>query len=192
MCWRPRRESNPPPPVRQTGARTSGRRGRDERAWWWCAGEDSHLHKRGPHAQRGAARGLHAAGFTDRPSRRAFRHACLACHAYSVFKVRVPDLRVKKKGAWRRQAPCQLLMLSESSSRSRKGSLRPGDARFDSHRMRACALAGRLARGRARAGPASRLRLPTSSSSCSCSSWQRQHMRSRDALSSSQFDQWSY
>jgi hypothetical protein len=30
----------------------------------------------------------------------------LACHAYSVFKVRSRILRAKRKGAWRRQAPC--------------------------------------------------------------------------------------
>jgi len=48
---------------------TSGRRGRSEKTWRWCAEEDSHLHSR-------VATGLQPAGFATYPSRHANTARC--------------------------------------------------------------------------------------------------------------------
>jgi hypothetical protein len=96
--WRPRRGSNPPPSARQAVVPSRGPRGRDEETWWRCAGEDSHLHSRWP-------RGYGPLGsLVPEPARvppRVFGLPCLF-----GFQSAGPDSPGKKKGAWRRQAPC--------------------------------------------------------------------------------------
>ena len=100
--WRPRRGSNPPRTARQAVVPTRGLRGRDE-------GSVVVVRRGGFAPPQPLATGLRPAGLACARAG-AFRHACLACHAYSVFNVRVPDSPGKKKGAWRRQAPCRLLL----------------------------------------------------------------------------------
>src|SRR5215831_4946172 len=80
-------------------------RARTKEVWWWCAGEDSHLHSRGPHeifdfagGPRLMATGLRPAGLAGaRAGARATTLVMLACHAYSVFNVRSRILRAKRK-----------------------------------------------------------------------------------------------
>ena len=91
------------------------------------------------------------------PSRRAFHHALfLACHAYSVFNVRVPDHLGKKKRGLASPGPLLTpLFRGGSSIHSHGGDSGPGDARVDSC-PRTDALAG-IGVGRRRQ-PTSRLR----------------------------------
>ena len=65
----------------------------------------------------------------------------LACHAYSVFNVRVPDLGKNKRGLASPGPLLTPLFSGGSSSHSHVGDSRPGDARMDSC-PRTDALAG--------------------------------------------------
>ena len=88
--------------------------------------------------------------------REGLSEVSLACHAYSVFNVRVPDLGKKKRGL---ASPGPLLtpfFRGGSSIHSHGGDSGPGDARMDSC-PRTDALAG-IGAGRRRQ-PTSRLRL---------------------------------
>ena len=69
-------------------------RARRTNAWWWCAEEDLHLHS------RWAATGLQPAelALCAQAGARPPRCCCLACHAYSVFKVRARTSGQKKRG----------------------------------------------------------------------------------------------
>jgi len=76
------------------------------------------------------------------PSRRAFHHACLACHAYSVFKVRSRILRAKRKGPGVARPLVDSLVSRESSTYSHRGDSGPGDARMGSCQWTTRVLAG--------------------------------------------------
>ena len=155
--WRPRRESNPPHPARQAVILPRGSRGREDEAWWWwCAEEDLHLHST-------LATGLQAAGLADARAG-AFappRWCCLACHAYSVVKVRVPDLRAKKKGPGVARPLVDSLITRGSSSHSHVGDSGPGHARLRSC-PRTDVLAGHTGAGM-RPQPSLRLWIPNPS-----------------------------
>jgi hypothetical protein len=105
----------------------------------------------------------------------------LACHAYSVFKVRVPDSPgQKRKGPGVARPLVDSLFNRGSSSCSHRGDSGPGDARLG-FCQRTHVLAGyRLGRRRQ---PASRLRVPRSSTGHLCLSWQVDHTQPHDDVS---------
>jgi hypothetical protein len=124
------------------------------------------------------------------PSRRVFHHACLACHAYSVFKVRTRILRAKRKGPGVARPLVDSFVIRESSNHSHRGDSGPSDARVGSCPRTMRVLAGYRRAGR-RPQPALRLRIPRSSF-CLWLSWLAEHIARHDDLSSCQIDSSRY
>lgn len=151
-----------------------------KKAWWWCAGEDSHLHSRWP-------RGYGPLGsLVPEPARVSppvFVWLAMPIR-FSMCGSRI--LRAKRKGPGVARPLVGSLFSRESSSCSHRGDSGPGDARLGSY-PRTDVLAGYIAVGR-RPQPTFRLRVPNPLSFCLWHSWQREDISVPDSLSSCQFD----
>jgi hypothetical protein len=162
--WRPRRGSNPPPPARQAVVPPGDHEGATKKRGDGAPGRIR--------TSTAAGHGVTARWVRLRPSRRAYHHACLACHAYSVFNVRVPDFSGQKERGLASPGPLLTPLFSrESSNCSHRGDYGPGDARMGSCQRTMRVLAGYSDAGR-RPWPATRLLVPMSSF-CLWLSWHR-------------------
>lgn len=147
---------------------------------WYCS-TDRRPHQRASRARRTSvvmvrrggfappqplATGLRPAGLACARAGASRHHArdVLACHAYSVFKVRSRIRRAKEKGPGVARPLVGSLLNRGSSSCSHRGDSGPGDARVGSY-PRTDVLAGYIGAGR-RPQPAFRLRVPNPSLFC--------------------------